>query len=238
MRTSKTIGSLFSGIGGLELGLERAGVGQVVWQVEIDPMRRAVLARHWPTVRRYEDVRTVLGEGLAKVDVVCGGFPCQDVSTASRGRAPGIEGPRSGLWKNFAGIVEAIRPGVVIVENVANYAQGRWLPAVRRDLHVLGYRTRALRIDARDVGAPHARARVFVVGYADAEGQSARPEHAEVARLQEAPGLGGHWRQPFSGPLRVDDGVPGRLDRSRVRALGDAVVPQVSELVGRMLGSL
>ena len=129
------IGSLFSGIGGLELGLERAGLGRVVWQIEIDPTRRRVLAKHWPYVRRYVDVRE--RHELEPVDILCGGFPCQDVSDASRGRGGGIEGQRSGLWKEYARIIGDLEPLFVIVENVAGAAIKKWLPTVRRDLHML-----------------------------------------------------------------------------------------------------
>ena len=104
---------------------------------------------------------------------------------------------------------------------------------MRRDLHVLGYRTRAFRIDARDVGAPHARARIFVIGDSDSEGQSARPFNAQVVGVQEASRLGGHWGKPKPRTLRMAHGIPGKLDR--VKMLGDAVVPECAQLVGRIL---
>src|SRR5512146_2306862 len=114
---SLTIGSLFSGIGGLELGLERAGLGPVVWQVEKDAYCRAVLAKHWPDATRYEDVKDVGRGNLHNVDLICGGFPCQDVSCA--GKRAGISGERSGLWTEFARITGELRPRYVIVENTA-----------------------------------------------------------------------------------------------------------------------
>lgn len=230
-----TIGSLFSGIGGLELGLERAGLGPVSWQVEIDPFRRAVLAKHWPFARRYEDVRDSGFTQLPYVDLICGGFPCQDVSDASRGRGGGIEGEKSGLWRHFRLIVYARRPRRVVIENVGGAATRKWLPTVRRDLHVLGYRTRALRIDARDVGAPFPGARIFVVAAPYAEGESALAFNAEVARLQTPARLGRHWRESAPSALGMVDGLPRGLDR--VRACGDAVVPDCAELVGRLIRS-
>jgi len=234
-----TIGSLFSGIGGLELGLERAGLGRVIWQVELDELRRGVLAKHWPTAKRYEDVRTfavmVENGGERQVDVICGGFPCQDVSDASRGRGGGIDGARSGLWRFFARIVAALGPRRVVVENVGGAAVRKWLPTVRRDLHVLGYRTRALRIDARDVGAPFPGARIFVVAAPYAEGESALAFNAQVAWLSPAARLGRHWRESAPTALGMVDGLPRGLDR--VRACGDAVVPDCAELVGRLIRS-
>lgn len=109
------IGSLFSGIGGLELGLERAGLGHTVWQAEQDPDCRAWLSDHWPGVPCYHDVRDV-GASAPPVDVLCGGFPCQDVSSA--GKRAGLEGERSGLWREFDRAVGTLRPRWVVVENV------------------------------------------------------------------------------------------------------------------------
>ncbi len=145
------IGSLFSGIGGLELGLERAGLGYVAWQVEIDPFCRKVLAKHWPGVKQHEDVRSVGAHNLDRVDVICGGFPCQDVSSAGARR--GLAGPKSGLWYEFRRILSELRPSVAVVENVTS-GKKLWLPAVKADLAALGYGTRAFALSAADVGAP------------------------------------------------------------------------------------
>jgi DNA (cytosine-5)-methyltransferase 1 len=170
------IGSLFSGIGGLELGLEVALAeaeipARVAWQVEIDPFCRAVLARHWPEAdRSVTDVRAA--SSLPCVDLLCGGFPCQDVSSAGRGR--GLDGERSGLWFVMRDTVSVLRPRVVIAENVAS-GKRRYLCRVRSDLHALGYRTLALQLGASAVGAPHDRQRVFIVGLlSDAAGEQLR----------------------------------------------------------------
>lgn len=224
-----TIGSLFSGIGGLELGLEWAGFGPVSWQCELDHFRRLVLAKHWPLATRYENVHDMLELEVPRVDLICGGFPCQPFSSASRGR-------RSldlTLWQAFAQVVARVAPKTVVVENVANNAAKHWLPKVRQDLHVLGYRTRALRIDARDVGAPHARARIFVVGHSDAKAQPARAQHGQVARVPSTATSGRAWRKPLPRALRMDDGAPFGVDR--LAALGDAVVPQAALVAGRVL---
>jgi DNA (cytosine-5)-methyltransferase 1 len=226
-----SIGSLFSGIGGLELGLERAGHGPTIWQVEIDPFCRTVLAKHWPDAERFDDVRAVGVQNLAPVDVLCGGFPCQDVSQAGKG-TPGLGGDRSGLWAEFARIIDEIRPRVVVVENVAS-GKARWLPQVRRDLHLLGYDSTAVSVAASDVGAPHLRHRVFVLGYAYGDRESALAVDGEASRV---PGVAsGLWNGWVSEPefVRVDDGVPGWMDR--LSALGNAVVPQCAEVIGRMI---
>ena len=109
-----TVGSLFSGIGGMDLGLERAGM-TVRWQVEKDDWRRRVLAKHWPNVKRYEDVTTLTGEELAPVDLICGGFPCQPVSHA--GQQKGLNDDRW-LWPHFARLLGVLRPRYALVENV------------------------------------------------------------------------------------------------------------------------
>lgn len=229
------IGSLFSGIGGLELGLEWAGLGGVVWQVESDEWCRRVLERHWPDAVRFNDVRTA---DVFTVDVMCGGFPCQDVSGArTRGPRPGLDGERSGLWRSYAGIVERLRPRGVIVENVAS-GKERWLCRVRADLRDLGYQTEALGIDASDVGAPHGRARIFVVAYANGQTQSARTEHAKVASMRPDAVPLRHWGQSEPGALRVANGISTRLDGRRLKALGNAAVPHCAYVAGLRLSEL
>lgn len=227
-RDEMRIGSLFAGIGGLELGLERAGLGPVVWQVEINEFCRSVLAKHWPEVTRFEDVTRP--REYPHVDLICGGFPCQDVSSAGKRR--GLGGERSGLWYHFARIVRQVRPAWVIVENVAS-GKKAWLPTVRRDLHMLGYDSTAVALSAFDVGAPHNRSRIFVIGYADAHRESARAIDAKASDVRTyAEPMRDRW-QTAPARLRMDDGLPFGLDR--LRALGNAVVPQCAEVIGRMI---
>lgn len=160
MSAPLTIGSLFSGIGGLELGLERATGARVVWQVENNRHCRAVLAAHWPGATLHEDVRHVGATTLAPVDLICGGFPCTDVSSA--GKRVGLSGARSGLWFEFRRIVSEMRPSWVVVENVASGARA-WVDVVQRGLGALGYACLPIPIGADDVGAPHRRDRIFIV---------------------------------------------------------------------------
>lgn len=157
-----SIGSLFAGTGGLEIGLEQSGIGHTVWQVEKDAKCRAVLARHWPSAKRYEDVRSVGAGTLSQVDLICGGFPCQDVSSA--GKRAGLSGARSGLWFEFARVVAELAPRWVVVENVASGAS-RWVDAVRESLEQHGYASLPVPISASDCGAPHRRARIFIVAH-------------------------------------------------------------------------
>ena len=156
---------LFSGIGGFSLGLERAGMRTVAF-CEIEPYCRAVLRKHWPDVPCYDDIRTLTAERLAAdgiaADVICGGFPCQDISVAGKGA--GIEGERSGLWAEYARLIGEIRPQYVIVENVAALL-GRGLSRVLGDLASLGYDAEWHCIPASYVGAPHRRDRLWIVAY-------------------------------------------------------------------------
>jgi DNA (cytosine-5)-methyltransferase 1 len=182
------VGSLFSGIGGFELGFERAGM-RVSWQVEQDAYCRAVLARHFPDAARFEDVREVGSEDLDPVDLICGGFPCQDLSSAGRGA--GIDGARSGLWSEFARIVCELRPSYVVVENVPALLTGkgkRWNRApvgrVLGDLAEAGYDAEWACLSAREFGAPHLRKRVWIVAYParDAEAGAAEEPRPERQR--------------------------------------------------------
>ena len=173
-----TFGSLFAGIGGFDLGLERAGM-VCKWQVEIDNYATKILEKHWPTVRRWNDVRTFPPEGDWNVDVICGGFPCQDISVAGKGA--GLAGARSGLWYEYARIVGELRPRYVIVENVAALLT-RGMDAVLGTLSSLGYDAEWHVIPASAVGAPHRRERVWIVAYAHDESESDVPQHDEPWR--------------------------------------------------------
>ena len=145
----------------MSLGLERAGF-VVRWQVETGPYCENVLARHWPHVARRRDVRFAGAGSLEPVDLIAGGFPCQDISAAGRGA--GIEaGRRSGLWREFARIVRELRPSWVLVENVPAL-RSRGADIVLSDLEAAGYSTWPLVVGARHVGAPHRRDRVWIVG--------------------------------------------------------------------------
>ena len=163
-----TFGSLFSGVGGLDLGFERAGM-QCRWQVEIDPYAQKVLAKHWPDVGRWDDVRTFPPAPAEdwRVDGLIGGFPCQDVSNA--GRRAGIGGERSGLWREFARIIRILRPRFVVLENVSALL-ARGIGAVLGDLAACGLDAEWQVLPAAAFGAPHVRERLFVVAYASGFG--------------------------------------------------------------------
>lgn len=252
---------LFSGIGGFSLGLERSGGFKTVAFCEIDPFCRKVLKKHWPEVPQYDDVRTLTAERLAAdgigVDAICGGFPCQDISSA--GYKVGIEGEHSGLWGEYARLIGRLRPRFGLVENVAALSS-RGLDRVLGDLATLGYDAEWHCIPASAIGAPHNRDRIWIIAYPNPNRQPISPKHDEARRMQthddvanaergEFPfgvHLAGTWREQQSIPwdrvwpdenspmgMGMDDGVPQRLDR--LRALGNAVVPQVVELIGRAI---
>lgn len=237
---TRRIGSLFSGIGGLELGLERAGVGRTVWQVEKDPYCRRVLARHWPDAVRYEDVCTVDWSTVEPVEVLCGGFPCPPFS--SSGKRLGMLDPRW-LWPAFAAAIRALRPRYVVVENVADLLRSPAFGVILSDLHSLGFDAEWSTVSACSVGAPHRRRRVFVVAHSNGGGRSklgvtngrqveAKPEDGHHAHRCRA-ARDRTWNQGRPGSLGMADGLPGWVQRRR--ALGNAVVPQVAEVVGRRL---
>jgi DNA (cytosine-5)-methyltransferase 1 len=239
-----TFGSLFAGIGGIDLGLERAGM-RCVWQVEIDDYCQRVLAKHWPNVKRYKDVRDVGQHNLESVDLICGGFPCQDISEAGRGA--GLAGARSGLWFEFDRIIRILRPRYVLVENVAGLLV-RGMGTVLGDLARSGYNAEWQMLPAAAFGAPHIRQRVFIVAHA----QSVIHQRNgwAMARAQKESSLqinGTEFNRSGKdrrGPRRWDvepavgrmvDGLPSELDKARLKALGNAVVPQVAEWIGRQI---
>lgn len=266
---------LFSGIGGFSLGLERAGM-QTVAFCEIDPFCRSVLAKHWPDVPCYEDVRTLTADalsrdGIERIDVICGGFPCQDVSIAGRGA--GVDGERSKLWREFARLIRELRPRYAIMEN-SSALLARGAGKIFGELASLGYAAEWHCIPAAAVGADHLRDRLWIVAYPDrielrdkprrgrgkgrqgpaiardhgAQGAlanaNARDQHGRHSAVQVGWGQGaseaidacleGRTQWPAQpGICRTDDGVPNRVDRCG--SLGNSVVPQIPELIGRAI---
>lgn len=277
---------LFSGIGGFSLGLERTGGFETVAFCEIEPFPRKVLAKHWPGVPCYDDVRTLTADVLARdgiaVDVITGGFPCQDISVAGKQRGLG-EGTRSGLWSEIVRLVGELRPRYVIVENVAallagpSEQRGGWFGRVLGDLAECGYDAEWRNIPACMVSAPHRRERIWIVAHPahmqrnggnDNAGKRmecwplsklgndgraafvADPNQARLEGREEAgnpcsfgargkqltqrcaDSAGATW-PPEPSVGRVANGVPNRVDR--LAALGNAVVPQIPELIGRAI---
>jgi len=295
-----TVGSLFAGIGGLELGLERTGGFKTVWQVECDEYATQVLERHWPGVRRWGDVRTFPPDAASPrhetpgtcspsersgttarergqrelepcddgsdwhVDLICGGFPCQDISYAGKGA--GLDGERSGLWYEFARVVRILEPRYVLVENVSALLT-RGLDAVLGTLASLGYDAWWDCLQAANFGAPHIRDRVFVIastnadierrkaiGHADAgDGKTLRQEtvkHSGVGSQADVADAARDKQQPGAAGRRVSEGGcswwstepdVGRVADGvparvdRLRCLGNAVVPQVAEWIGNRI---
>lgn len=253
-----TFGSLFAGIGGMDLGLERAGM-ECRWQVEIDPYCTKVLEKHWPNVKRYGDITKVDGSELERVDLIAGGFPCQDISVA--GLQSGIDGPRSGLWAEFARLIGAVRPRFVLIENVSGLLANEPMRRVLGQLSAFGFDAEWESIPAAAVGAPHIRDRVWIFAYSGQEhwgvkgrrydacgrpdlfpervcGQSVeRGKDWELVTL--VPGIHTDsvtdWWLRQSIMARSVNGIPRNLVDSANGAFGNAVVPQVAEYIGRRI---
>jgi len=222
-------GSLFAGIGGIDLGLDRAGM-HCEWQVEINSFCRRVLAKHWPDVLKYGDVKNVATTNLKSVDLICGGFPCPVVSQAAHGRNTG-----EWLWVEFARVIHEMQPTWVLVENVCSGGAWRyWLPIVRRDLWRLGYASLPLQLRASQFGAPFRGARIYVVAKANGDIKSIGTLYEKASELQESTRFSWtDWGDAPPTALGMADGIPNRIHR--LRALGRAVVPQIAEWIGRCI---
>jgi DNA (cytosine-5)-methyltransferase 1 len=278
-----TVGSLFSGIGGLDLGLERAGM-QVIWQSEIDPYACKVLAKHWKDVPNHGNIKEIDWRDVVRPDVICGGYPCQPFSTA--GKRNGTEDPRH-LWPWVREAISILRPRYAILENVRGHVS-LGLDIVLREMASIGYDAEWQIVSANSVGAPHLRERIIIVAYPVrqlADSDSLRHLHSQSeiftakrwvdalshiapsgknvantddSKLDDVDNGGiykrtheqrrkvlvsnhasscirradSNWSsEPNVG--RVAHGIPSRVDR--LKGLGNAVVPQVAELVGRMV---
>jgi DNA (cytosine-5)-methyltransferase 1 len=268
-----TFGSLFAGIGGIDLGFERAGL-ECKWQVEIDDYATRILAKHWPNVRRHDDIRTWPQPDTERVDVIAGGFPCQDISYAGKGA--GLDGARSGLFYELIRVVREVGPRFVVLENVAALLT-RGLDQVLGTLASIGFDAEWHCIPAAAIGAPHIRDRLFILAHSQHRGLQKRRgvampstsnqpgricrhvgtrgevqagpvyantngegleigERENTIRTWEncrAQSVGGEWWVTEPAVGRVANGIPKRVDR--IRGLGNAVVPQVAEWIGRRL---
>ncbi len=224
-----TVGSLFAGIGGIDLGLERAGF-RTAWFCERDEYCQRVLAEHWPGVPCYPDVRE-LDEGVERVDLIAAGFPCQPVSIAGRRL---VQDDERWLWPHVARLVRLLRPRAVLLENVTGLFTAGF-GDVLGDLAALGFDAEWGVLSACAMGAPHTRERVFIVAYPAGRGLQwgglsghEKAEPVERAGSVEAD----HWTLAARPALvRMAHGIPSRVDR--LRALGNTVVPQVAEVIGR-----
>lgn len=218
------IGSLFAGIGGFDLAARWMG-WKTAWYSEIEPWACGVMARHFPDATNHGDIRGIRGADVEAVDLLAGGFPCQDISNA--GLRAGLEGEQSGLWREYARLVRECRPRWVVVENVAALL-GRGYGVVRGDLRAAGYRvSRPVVMSASQVGAPHLRERCWIVAHAEWDEQPrAQPRHGAAGRVgrefQPVP-----WDRPWEDALcefrGMDDGLSYGVER--LDGLRNAVVP-------------
>jgi len=230
VRVPLTFGSLFAGIGGIDLGFERAGL-ECKWQVEINEFARKVLEKHWPEVPKHDDIRTFKP---TPVDVICGGFPCQDISKAGKGE--GIKGRQSGLWYEMLRVIREVRPRFAVVENVSALRK-RGLSVVLGGLADIGFNAEWFCVNATQFGAPHQRRRMFIVGWNPHAVRRPWDEGEEFTVSDKDPYANrvGRWEgEPELG--RMADGVSAGLDTNRrLEGLANAVVPDIAEWIGRRL---
>jgi DNA (cytosine-5)-methyltransferase 1 len=247
-----TVGSLFSGVGGFDLGFERAGM-ETIWFCESDDFCRDVLAKHWPGVPIYDDIRTLDTGCLPRPDILAGGFPCQDLSIA--GKRAGLSGQRSGLWREYLRVIRDLRPRYVVVENVTGLLV-RGMGTVLGDLASCGYDAEWDCLPASAFGAPHQRERIFLIAYPSCiAGQCRILTHGSDGfprdpqwRAAQGIATGRGWKRwliqacatvdrqdAYPWFRDVDDGLSSPLDERRLVALGNAVVPQVAEYVARRI---
>ena len=227
---------LFSGIGGFSYAAERIlGGYETVQFVEWDPFCQKVLNHHWPSVPIHDDIQTFKPVPYS-ADVVCGGFPCQDISVA--GRQAGIKtGTRSGLFYELMRVVRTVRPQYVVLENVAAIVSNG-LDTVLGEMAEAGYDTEWACIPAKDVGAVHKRDRWWLIAYPNCQGAQGQRSKCQLREAEKQESIvwspsdrvGSDWRKYISEPLlcRGDDGLSGRVDR--LKALGNSVVPQVAAI--------
>ena len=222
---------LFSGIGGFSLGLERTGGFETVAFCEIDEFCRRVLAKHWPNVRQYHDVRDLTADTLRRdgiaVDAITGGFPCQDISLA--GRMGGADGGKSGLWREVIRLVTDLRPRIVVLEN-SPVLRSKGLDALLSEFCALGYDAEWHCIPANAIDAPHRRDRLWIISYASGDRDGLPPLEISAGWDQSKHTT---WWHSEPGMGRVVDAIS--AEPHRLAALGNSVIPQIPELIGHAI---
>lgn len=226
------VGSLFAGIGGFDLAARWMG-WDTAWFSEIEPYASSVLAKHWPGVPNHGDITKLNGADIEPIDILCGGFPCQDISLAGAGA--GIGGSRSGLWKHYARLIDEKHPRYVVAENVSAI-RTRGLDVVLQDLNALGYDAEWHCIPASHVGAPHRRDRAWIIAYSVRAGLEGQRQESGRAGAQQQDVSNSRWWAVEPDVGRVAHGVPARVDR--LRCLGNAIVPQVAYQIFQMIETI
>lgn len=248
-----TFGSLFAGIGGFDLGFERAGM-TCSWQVERDPFCLKVLNRHFPNVPKHDDIHTVGSHNLSSVDLICGGFPCQPFSSA--GKQLGEADDRN-LWLEMRRVIAELKPHYIVAENVLGLV-GLYLDTVLSDLESEGYEVGTVVLPVGAFGASHQRHRVFILAHAQSRGchwgrlsdrnqyeavleESETGWRRETQRFQSELKRGTSGRiyaLPNTGTQRIPSRLSTELDTARLKALGNSVSPVVVEHIGNLIMSL
>jgi DNA (cytosine-5)-methyltransferase 1 len=232
-----SVGSLCSGIGGIDLGLEQSGMN-VVWQSETDPFASKVLHKHWPHVPNLGDVWTINWHQVPIPDVLCAGYPCQPFSKSGKRR--GFEDERN-LWPAVRNAIGILRPKYVVLENVRGHLTLGGTSVIG-DLATIGYDAEWTIISAASLGANHERERLFIVAYPNScsMGCDGAAQHSCQTgsgrifnRARKETYDCRSWWNTEPAVDRVADGIPDRVDR--LRTLGNAVVPQVASAVGRLI---
>lgn len=218
-----THGSLYSGIGGFDLGFEQAGLGPL-WQLENDPDCIRVLERHWPGVQRFGDIRTTDIGSIPPADIISAGFPCQPWSRVGR------RSDAKNLWPQTADVLGRLRPRYIVLENAATILSHVYFGTILSDLAAIGYNAEWEVLSATAFGAPHIRHRIFVVAYPSRRRHG--PPEVEVFPRRSQSQLYGRWPdEPALG--RMADGVSGGVDRRRM--IGNAVVPAIAKWIGQLI---
>lgn len=242
--------SLFSGIGGFDLGFEWAGI-ETIGQVEIDDYCTKILERHWPNVKRWRDIRTVTAqsvlESIGRPDIIAGGFPCQDISGAG-GSAKGIDGDKSGLWREMFRLIESLRPDWVLIEN-SPLLRVRGADQLFADLESIDYACRPSVVGAYLTGLPQYRARAYILAYPVSFRPKAYAQHDKAAQCRSASGPVGvlvpkgqglaqeSGEHPRFIPVKprvaiTANGVPWRLAG---RAVGNSIIPTIAYVYGKFM---